>query len=236
MYCVLSKSFRFAVTKYKFLKHNNMKYVDVDYEFKKVKRDIPSKEMVYEALSLLSREYRHSYFIPVAIAYHTGMRRSEILALSFDKNVVDLDKQVIYVKKQARFIDGEIHLVDLKTEASEMEILISGELTRILKEHKKFLEKNDIKDNFVCRNHNLEVMNSECVSHILRLLKNKFGLKIRLDDLRHLHGSLLCEVGCNYKGIQQRLGHSNLSTTMNIYVKTIKELKKNTAKMWEDVL
>lgn len=235
MQCVLSKSFRFALKKYKFIKHDNMQYVHIDYEFKTNVRNIATKEDAYVILNYFKERYTHSYYILLVLAYHTGMRRSELLALDFI-NTVDLDNRIIHVEKQARFIKGKLHLVDLKTKASKRDIIMSSELTTILKEHKEYLIDMDVKHKNVLVNEDLDIMNSECVGHVLRIIKNRIGLDVRLHDFRHLHGSLLCEVGCNYKAIQDRLGHSNLSTTMNIYVNPTDELKKNTAKMWEDVL
>ena len=56
------------------------------------------------------------------------------------------------------------------------------------------------------------------VSDSLAVLLKKHGLrKIRFHDIRHSCASLLLKNGVNLKLIQEWLGHSNISTTMNIY-------------------
>ncbi|WP_072136178.1 tyrosine-type recombinase/integrase [Bacillus kwashiorkori] len=40
-------------------------------------------------------------------------------------------------------------------------------------------------------------------------------------SFRHIHTSLLIEAGVGVKEIQQRLGHTNINTTMNIYAHII---------------
>ena len=46
----------------------------------------------------------------------------------------------------------------------------------------------------------------------------KYGLpEIRFHDLRHTAGSLLLAQGVNIKQIQEFLGHSDVTTTLNIY-------------------
>lgn len=59
--------------------------------------------------------------------------------------------------------------------------------------------------------------------HFQRVLE-KYGLrKIRFHDLRHTTGSLLLEAGVDIKTIQEFLGHSQASTTVNIYLHSVKK-------------
>ena len=48
----------------------------------------------------------------------------------------------------------------------------------------------------------------------------------RSHTLRHTYATRLCEAGINIKVIQDVLGHSDIDTTMNIYVDVTSELKK----------
>lgn len=41
--------------------------------------------------------------------------------------------------------------------------------------------------------------------------------RLTLHGLRHTHATLMLEIGIHPKVVQERLGHSNISTTMNIY-------------------
>lgn len=45
--------------------------------------------------------------------------------------------------------------------------------------------------------------------------------------LRHTFTTRMCEAGVNIKVIQDALGHSDISTTLNIYADVTKELKKD---------
>lgn len=61
-------------------------------------------------------------------------------------------------------------------------------------------------------------------------LSEKYSLpEIRFHDLRHTAGSLLLAQGVNIKQIQEFLGHSDVTTTLNIYTHTDEEAKKETA-------
>ena len=60
--------------------------------------------------------------------------------------------------------------------------------------------------------------------------------EIRFHDLRHTAGSLLLAQGVNIKQIQEFLDHSDVTTTLNIYMHTDEEAKKETAAAMGKVL
>ncbi|EHV0153106.1 tyrosine-type recombinase/integrase [Enterococcus faecalis] len=71
------------------------------------------------------------------------------------------------------------------------------------------------------------------------LLKYSFPPHFTLDGLfrkalqqnrfRHTHASLLFESGTNFKEVQERLAHTNISMTMNIYTHVTKKGQEETA-------
>ena len=50
---------------------------------------------------------------------------------------------------------------------------------------------------------------------------------IRFHDLRHTNATLFLEQGVNSKVVQERLGHKDISTTLNIYSHVNKEMQKD---------
>ena len=52
--------------------------------------------------------------------------------------------------------------------------------------------------------------------------------KITLQSFQHTHANLLFESGANLKEVQDRLGHKDVKTTMNIYVHVTHEKMKET--------
>lgn len=53
-------------------------------------------------------------------------------------------------------------------------------------------------------------------------------IKIAIHGFRHNFASLLFESGASVKEVQDRLGHSDIQTTMNIYAHVTEKAKKNT--------
>src|SRR5699024_1331328 len=61
-------------------------------------------------------------------------------------------------------------------------------------------------------------------------VQEKYKLKkVTTHGLRHTHCSLLFEAGATLKEVQDRLGHSDIQTTMNIYAHVTEKAKEKTA-------
>ena len=58
-------------------------------------------------------------------------------------------------------------------------------------------------------------------------------IPITLHGFRHTHATLLLDEGIDIKTISHRLGHSNITTTLNIYTHVLDDLDKNAANCLE---
>ena len=68
------------------------------------------------------------------------------------------------------------------------------------------------------KNNNIPV-NPMCVSNYFRNFLNKHNIKpIRFHDLRHTHATIYYQTTKDIKQVQERLGHSQIQTTMNMYL------------------
>ncbi|WP_318262336.1 tyrosine-type recombinase/integrase [Peribacillus simplex] len=54
-------------------------------------------------------------------------------------------------------------------------------------------------------------------------------------SFRHTHTSLLIEAGAVVKEIQERLGHSDINTTMNIYAHMTKNIEEKTSHKFSEL-
>ncbi|MGX7105479.1 tyrosine-type recombinase/integrase [Globicatella sanguinis] len=66
-------------------------------------------------------------------------------------------------------------------------------------------------------------------NYFYRVCKNNCLEFVNIHGFRHTHCSLLFESGVPMKDVKERLGHSDILTTMNIYAHITKEEKKDTA-------
>ncbi|GAF14889.1 integrase [Bacillus sp. JCM 19046] len=184
------------------------------------------------------------YMIPLYIAAHTGMRRGEVLGLQWDH--VDLIRKKISVEFSLAY-DEPNHkfiLTEPKTQSSYRQITIDDNLVNVLKEHRKrqlkmhdlFGNKND-DWNLVCANHDGGPLYGRMVAHHFDQVAKKAGLnKIRIHDLRHSHATLLLRMGVNPKIVSERLGHSSIKMTLDVYSHVTEDMQEKTADMIGDIL
>ena len=77
----------------------------------------------------------------------------------------------------------------------------------------------------------------DSVSHAWEKLVNRLGLKgIRLHDTRHTHASLMLAQGIHPKIVSERLGHSTVALTLDIYSHVLPGLQEAAAKRFEEGL
>jgi len=69
-----------------------------------------------------------------------------------------------------------------------------------------------------------------------RLLEEKGLPKIRLHDLRHSNATALIQAGVNPKVVQQRLGHSDVTITLNTYTHVLPEMDIDAAEKLDAIM
>ena len=164
----------------------------------------------------------------VYICLTAGMRIGEICALSWED--IDTDRSVISVNKTIQRIyvieDGvrrtELILDTPKTKNSIRDIPISKELLKILKPFKKIVNSSY----FVLTNDSKPTEPRTYRSYYKNLMNELQMPDLKFHGLRHSFATRCIESNCDYKTVSVLLGHSNISTTLNLYVHPNMEQKK----------
>ena len=154
--------------------------------------------------------------LPILFGAFYGLRRSEAIGLKWD--AIDFEHDTITIRHTVTScdLDGKRILVasDTTKTKSSMRTL---PLVPFVKEQLLALRKEQKENRRLCgRSYNKEYLNYVTES-FPKLLKANGFRPIRFHDLRHSCASLLLANGVSMKQIQEWLGHSDFSTTANIY-------------------
>ena len=167
---------------------------------------------------------RHSHIYgPVLIALATGARRGEVLALRWRN--VDLDRGIIRIVESLEQTRAGLRFKSPKTERARAVTLPSlavEELRRLKREQAEGLLALGVRqteDTLVCARRDGEPLQPQSLTHEFpRFLARLRDIpRVRFHDLRHSHATQLLLAGVHPKVAQERLGHSTVSTTLDLY-------------------
>lgn len=166
-----------------------------------------------KALELLDEVNDELKALAVEFALKTGLRRSEIFGITWSD--IDFENCSITINKTRQKVNGMMTILPCKTASSIRTISVPKSIIDKLKKLKGKSSTTFVFENIDC----------DSLTAWYRSWIRRNGLPyITFHDLRHTHASLLLCKGIDIKTISERLGHSNIGTTMNIYTHVMREL------------
>lgn len=203
------------------------------------------------------------YYILLMLCYYTGVRISECTGLTWDridleKGVINIDR--ILVKHQdkkwyigdtktfssIRSIPIGSTLIKALKEHRKWQLENRMKYGKYYKNY--FIGKSNMiygLDNiveyktidetidFVCCQENGTLVNPDLARYCSRVINYDLNIQFNFHSLRHTHATILIENGADMKDVQERLGHSKLSTTMDIYVYKTEAMSNKTVNIFE---
>lgn len=225
MLIVLKMILKFGA-KNKWMEHNQF---DIQYP---TQRENPQLEVLSRTNQKKIMNYIQAHFtfrnLGVYICLSSGMRIGEICALTWED--IDVNTGIVSVRRTIQRIynveDGvrktELLLDTPKTKNSIRDIPISRDLLKILKPIKKVVNNSF----FVLTNDAKPTEPRTYRSYYEIFMKELDIPKLKFHGLRHSFATRCIESNCDYKTVSVLLGHSNISTTLNLYVHPNMEQKK----------
>ncbi|MDQ8747868.1 tyrosine-type recombinase/integrase [Elizabethkingia miricola] len=212
-------------------KHKWLDYTPFDIQFP-TEREKHNIEVLSRADQKKIMTYIQEHFtfrnLGVYICLSAGMRIGEVCALTWED--IDTDNGIISVSRTIQRIyvieEGlrktELILDTPKTKNSIREIPINKDLLKILKPFKKIVNSSF----FVLTNDAKPTEPRTYRSYYKNLMKELNMPELKFHGLRHSFATRCIESNCDYKTVSVLLGHSNISTTLNLYVHPNMEQKK----------
>ena len=187
---------------------------------------------------------RCCYYFALVLEAASGLRIGELFALTWSD--LDLDAQVVHVKQTMVWGSADVKFVSPKTLRSKRDIDIDDCTVQKLKKwqiwQKQYAAQFESlflnSDGLVFTNSFGKPIN---YTNFYQRYWRKLLLAAELPEgftfhaLRHTHASLLLMAGENIKVVSERLGHSSVSTTYNIYCHVVPNLQKHAAQKYKDL-
>jgi integrase len=187
-----------------------------------------------QANVLLDRIHHSRVYWPALIALATGMRRGEILALRWknvgENGVARVVESLEQTKAGLRFKPPK----GAKVRAVALPAFAIEELRRLKREQAEALLALGVRqsgETLVCARADGKPMQPRSLTHEFTVLiaKQKDLPRVRFHDLRHSHATQLLSAGVHPKIAQERLGHSTISITMDLYSHVTETMQEDAA-------
>lgn len=202
-----------------------------------------------ELLTLLHLARGDVIYPAILLAGAMGLRRSEALGvrwsrIDWEKRTVLLDTKIVEYRENGKKKVEPVE--EMKNKSSRRTLPLPDpvvEMLQVQKERREVYRKmfqgsyNTQYLDYVCVNQLGELLRPSYVTDHFRELLEKYGLRhIRFHDLRHTFASLLINQDVPLINVSNFLGHSDLSTTANIYAHLDKASKQASAAVISDIL
>jgi integrase len=160
---------------------------------------------------------------PMLLAISTGMRRGEILGLRWQD--IDLVSGLVSVRRSLQETKAGVSFKEPKSRRSRRPITLPSLAIEMLKAHQESQLKTKLalgseyqhNDLICCRDDGSVWPPSAFTSAYRDLLRRRKIGNVRFHDLRHSHASQLLRSGVSPKVISERLGHSKVGFTLDVY-------------------
>lgn len=202
-----------------------------------------TKDQLILFLNCLEQENNFKVYTLFRLLAFSGMRKGEALALQWDD--IDFKNNEITINKAiSRGKDNKLYLKTTKTRSNrtikmdEKTMTILHDWKKKQKQHYLILGYNTLKPKqLVFSNEYNEFLQPTKTRKWLIQVQEKYNLKkITTHGLRHTHCSLLFEAGASIKEVQDRLGHTDVKTTMDVYAHITKEAKEGVMKKFKNYI
>ena len=230
-YCVLTLIFGFAEEQ-ELITKNPMDKVECP-KLQKKKVDALTQEQAEQFFSLLPScplDFRCMLYLFIT----TGLRRGELVGLQwrdidFDNLTIEVRRNVTYSKLGGTVVDTP------KTENSIRTLPVLTVVAGLLKRYKRQYYPFSKQNAFIFPSINGDTIprHPKCITDKVKNFMKKNGLPdLSPHDLRHSCATLLLSNGADIKSVQEILGHTDASTTLNFYVRAdMRNMQTATSKL-----
>ena len=181
-------------------------------------------------------------YMPVLLGVTTGMRRGEIVALTWANT--DLKAGALIVRRSIEQTKTGIAVKTTKTAKGRRTIPLPSMAVVALRKHKAEQGREKLRlgpayqdEGLVCASPDGTVWKPDSLSaDVQRFVRNHKLPRVRFHDLRHTHATQLLQQGVHPKVVAERLGHSTIVVTLDTYSHVVPGLQEQAARQLDVAL
>jgi integrase len=191
-----------------------------------IKRPAPNIWTINQINQFLNAAKEHRFYPIYVLAIATGMREGELLGLQIED--VDWTSSTIHVKHALQYLKGHwLSVTEPKTEKARRTIKVPEFAFEVLKKH---VEQQEKRQGFVFTTGNgTPIYARNMYRHFKNVIEENALPEIRFHDLRHTCASLHLLAGTHPKTVQELLGHSQISLTLDTYSSVMPGIQEEAA-------
>lgn len=218
----------------KLRRRNSEAYEQEHQKFKKHPLDDDGMVKFMEALQ------GHPYEIPFLVDLFTGLRQGELLGLTWD--YIDFEEGSIRIERQLQRVNGANGQYKMNpTKTDNMRTIVPPDFVMDLLQNQKAKQaewkqkagscwEGDALGDFVFTDElGRHLIHRTVYNQFVKIVEDAGLPKMRFHDLRHSYAVAAIRSGIEFKTIQENMGHSKISTTMDIYASVTSQMKRKSA-------
>lgn len=189
-----------------------------------------------QARAFLKATRKHPLYPAFMFALDTGVRLGELLVLKWSD--IDLKLKHASIRRTLSIIDKRVEIKEPKTKTGRRKITLSDACVNVLTSHRKAQVKAGHAgvDWVFCDASGKHLMHQAIRKPFLRAVNDAGLPRVRFHDLRHTSASLLLLAGTHPKIVQERLGHTNIAITLDVYSHALPSLQADAAEQMNRLL
>lgn len=231
-----------------------MAEIKKSHNWEKPKRHALTEEQQERFVDFIAHSETYRHWLPlITVFLGTGCRVGEIIGLTwddcdFEEKIISINHNLIYRQQDSG--KCEMHITTPKTESGKREVPMFEAVRKALLEEKEKQRRMGYNETiidgysgFVFTNKNGYVHNPQAINRAIKRIYTAYNELEKIEakeehrkptllphfsvhNLRHTFCTRFCENETNLKIIQEIMGHSDITTTMDIYNEATREKKK----------
>ncbi len=190
-----------------------------------------------EARRFLEHAARNRLYALYVLAITAGLRTAELCGLKWSD--IDLDRGVLSLQRALVDIEGRVYEGPPKTKAGRRSVVLPKHAVDALRKHIQTMKAEGNTDSkyIFCAPRGGPILRGNLRTQNFRPLMQRAGVKmIRFQDLRHTSATLLLTAGVHPKIVAERLGHTKIGITLDIYSHVLPSMQHEAAGLLDSML